>query len=132
MLDTRFIFKEVEAEIKPATLKSFDGKKKVKKNRDGYSDNVGSLLFETRSVSEFLRCRDPITFLFRINALFWDAEAKGHFAEKTSKTIEEYFGDLKLISSKEAKELLKWRSAMRGLRLMEMRVGENRLMFEYV
>ena len=36
LLDPKYVFEEIELDLKPVTLKSFDPKKKPKKNRDGY------------------------------------------------------------------------------------------------
>ncbi len=103
MLDPKYIFKEVEKEAVPVTVKSFDPKKRAKKNRDGYTGSSDVLLFEKRPVSDFLVAQDPITFLYEINQLYWDTDASAKYLSKTSQTIREYMEDIKLITSKEAK-----------------------------
>ncbi len=126
LLDPRYIFKEVEKEAVPATVRSFDPKKRPKKNRDGYNSTSDVLLFEKRSVSDFLVAQDPITFMYEINMLYWDEDARAKYYDKTSQTIREYMEDLKLITSKEAKEMLKWRSEMRGLNLVPREKAERK------
>jgi hypothetical protein len=79
----------------PATLKSFDPKKRPKKNRDGYNGSSDVLLIERKTIAEFLSSADPTTLLFEANALVWSEEEKKKYWERTPADLREYMDDLK-------------------------------------
>ncbi len=153
MLDPRFVFKvalfasiialplnqrgcvqDVAAEDTAVSIRSFEPKKKARKNRAGYSGESDVLIGDRRTVTEYVECEDPILFLYKYWVLTWDDEAKAgcflihtvllthththtqaKYWEHTSEAVRELMEDLKLLNKGDAKQLLKWRNDMRAL-----------------
>lgn len=75
-LNPRFVFKDVAPDDSSITIRSFEPKKKARKNRQGYSGESDVLIGDQRTVSQYVNCEDPIVFLFKYWVLNWDDEAK--------------------------------------------------------
>ncbi len=115
MLDPRFVFKDVAPDESTITIRSFEPKKKARKNRQGYSGESDVLIGDRRTVSEYVSCDDPIVFLYKFWVLTWDDEAKHKYWEHTSDTVKELMEDLKRMGKADAKLMLRWRTEMRSL-----------------
>ena len=102
--DARAVFEDVENDQKKVRLADF--KLKKKKKAVGYDDNKG-LLFKTVKVSQYLQSETPLKILSESNVLeFDDEDAKND--PLVNKDILEMVNDLKSLSRRDIKKLLKW------------------------
>jgi len=88
---------------------------KKRRQRDGYADNDYTLYHATK-VSDFIFSEDPIDVLARSSALTFkdDEESKEIYKNPlTTDDIKVNCDDLKVLSKKEYKLLLKWRESIR-------------------
>ncbi|CAG8487461.1 2393_t:CDS:10 [Diversispora eburnea] len=111
-LDPRSVFQDIDV---GSTNKSIDilHPEKKRRNRDGYEDGE-YLLYKEIPISEFINSDDPIKILGSASKLKFDDKIKellNH--ELTTEEIKACCEDLKVLSRKEFKSLLKWRSAFR-------------------
>mmetsp|Transcript_8139 Transcript_8139/g.34217 ORF Transcript_8139/g.34217 Transcript_8139/m.34217 type:complete len:850 (+) Transcript_8139:53-2602(+) len=117
-LDPKHVFKELDAPAQSSgmavdqLLKMGTGKKI--RNRGGYEDGI-TVLFKTCPVSRFIEEDRPVEQLAAMNVLsFEDEESKKYADDKlTSDEIKFCCSDLKVLSKKDIKNLLKWRLKMR-------------------
>ncbi|RHZ57255.1 hypothetical protein Glove_391g3 [Diversispora epigaea] len=111
-LDPRSVFQDIDV---GSTSKSIDilHPEKKRRNRDGYEDGE-YLLYKEIPISEFINSDDPIKILGSASKLKFDDKIKellNH--ELTTEEIKACCEDLKVLSRKEFKSLLKWRNAFR-------------------
>merc|ERR1712142_169619 len=111
--DIRSVFESVgeegEKENKQIYLKDFAAGKK--KKADGYDEGVGVSMYTKKTITEFLACSNPLTFIANCNELIFDQPFyKEH--ELTTVDIIESCKDLKLLNPTDAKALKKWYNKM--------------------
>eukprot|EP01103_Thecamoeba_quadrilineata_P010746 TRINITY_DN2408_c0_g1_i1.p1 TRINITY_DN2408_c0_g1~~TRINITY_DN2408_c0_g1_i1.p1 ORF type:complete len:901 (-),score=272.12 TRINITY_DN2408_c0_g1_i1:86-2788(-) len=104
-LDPKHVFKELDLPVKPQNILAA----KKKTNREGYEDG-NYTLFKKCSVVEFLESKSPIDVLSTYNQFVFDERAQIY--KENPLTTPEIFAlvdDIKLLSRKDFKILLKWR-----------------------
>ena len=114
LLDPKYAFKQVEM-LQPAP-DVLHKKVKQKRNRQGYADGIGAVMFTSCSVASFVECdnTEHMQMLGAYNQMKFDDTAKKYLEHKTTTNeIREYFDDLKLLGRSEFKKLLKWRNTIR-------------------
>lgn len=82
---------------------------KRKRNRAGYEDDAGVLLFKSGKVEDFVKHREPIGFLMQFNQLEFEPNSPLLEQPATTDEIKELFADLKVLSRGGFAALLKWR-----------------------
>lgn len=117
-LDPKHVFKELDAPAQSSgmavdqLLKMGSGKKT--RNRGGYEDGV-TILFKECAVCDFIEKDSPVEQLASMNVLKFTEESKRYEEDRlTSDEIKFCCSDLKVLSKKDIKNLLKWRLKMRA------------------
>jgi len=87
--------------------------KAPKKNREGYSDDAGSLLFVKGSVSEFIDAAVPGEVLGKYNFIEFDEKSSVYLNhEATTPEIKALCQDLKVLGMSDFSALMKWRKKL--------------------
>ena len=117
LLDPNHVFKEVsDPGLKTVDVlhKKYD--KLNKRHRTGYEDGVGVLLRSFTSVSDFVKCKEPVRMLTDVNEFrFTDDCEEFRTSKFTTGEVKECFKDLRVLGKIDFKKLLKWRQQMRTL-----------------
>jgi len=122
-LDPKYVFKQLDLNTeekiieknKNSIMNDLLHPEKKRRQRDGYADNDYTLYHATK-VSDFIFSDDPIDVLARSSALTFkdDEESKEIYKNPlTTDDIKVNCDDLKVLSKKEYKLLLKWRESIR-------------------
>lgn len=109
MLSSSHIFSSTE------TKKAIDvfHDKAPKKNREGYSDDAGSLLFTKGTVSEFIEGSGPGEILGKYNTLEFDEKSQAYLNHPaTTAEIKVLCQDLKVLGMADFSALMKWRKKL--------------------
>ena len=127
-LDPKHVFKELDTVAESQLLK---GMKRASRHREGYDEDAGqsTLLFKQSSILDFLHAELPVEVLSKNYVLEWKerkssvspAEIEADKAmisqlwnhRKTKPDIKEGVGDIKNMSHRGIKQLLRWRLDMR-------------------
>jgi AdoMet-dependent rRNA methyltransferase SPB1 len=117
LLDPATVFEQIDDGSK---LKDVFSKHAPKRNRQGYEDDQleSQLLFRKCSVSDFIKGDDAIAALGRFDQMVFDKKSSddawcGAHAE-TSEEIKILVDDLKVLSKRDFRTLLKWRQSLRA------------------
>ncbi|OUM69459.1 hypothetical protein PIROE2DRAFT_38108 [Piromyces sp. E2] len=122
-LDPKYVFKQLDLNSeekiveknKNSIMNDLLHPEKKRRQRDGYADNDYTLYHATK-VSDFIFSDDPIDILARSSALVFkdDEQSKEIYKNPlTTDDIKVNCDDLKVLSKKEYKLLLKWRESIR-------------------
>jgi AdoMet-dependent rRNA methyltransferase SPB1 len=117
IFDPREVFREIAVEPNSAELRKRlleSDPKKRSRNRMGYEDDAGPLLFKSTSVKQFIEGDDPIAILANHNCLVFTEDSKQYEMHSlTTEEIKECVKDLKVLGKADFKRLLKWRMKLR-------------------
>eukprot|EP01132_Coremiostelium_polycephalum_P006746 gene6746-8364_t len=109
LLDSKFVFKQVEEVAKPVDVLS---DVKQKRNRQGYEDGV-TMLFKKGFVSDFVHSTEHIRYLSSYNQLEFDEAANVYLDHPaTTDEIKSCFKDLKVLGKYDFQKIIKWRKDM--------------------
>jgi len=122
-LDPKYVFKQLDLNTeekiieknKSSIMNDLLHPEKKRRQRDGYADNDYTL-YHASKVSDFILSEDPIDILARSSALTFkdDEQSKEIYKNPlTTDDIKVNCDDLKVLSKKEYKLLLKWRESIR-------------------
>jgi AdoMet-dependent rRNA methyltransferase SPB1 len=86
-----------------------------KRNREGYADGVGSLLFTQASVADFIENDTPVDMLGQFNSFEFDAASEIYLNHvSTNEEVKELCRDLKVLGKGDFSYLLKWRKRLQA------------------
>ena len=123
LLDPAHIFKHVEEEKKPIDVMRMDSNKQ-KRQRDGYADDAGLIVYKEIGVEHFVQSDEPVEMLGRYNKFLFGKEAQVYVDHaSTTSEIRELCTDLKVLGKGDFGHLLKWRVKMR--QFQEQLMAEN-------
>ena len=124
LLDPKHVLDTVEQEQKlteqsavGVLFKKKDNLAKPKPNRSGYDAALGQTLHKSVSASDFVRSDEPIVLLATSNEVHFRGEDDAILLAHPSTTLEikECLADLKVLGNAEFRNVLRWRTGIRGL-----------------
>jgi len=135
-LDPKYVFKQLDLTTEESIIEKNRGAvmndllhpEKKRRQRDGYADNDYTLYHATK-VSDFIYSDEPIDILARSSALTFkdDEESKEIYKNPlTTDDIKVNCDDLKVLSKKEYKLLLKWRESIRKYMKLDKKKEEKK------
>eukprot|EP00163_Fabomonas_tropica_P026491 TRINITY_DN487_c0_g1_i1.p1 TRINITY_DN487_c0_g1~~TRINITY_DN487_c0_g1_i1.p1 ORF type:complete len:873 (-),score=307.39 TRINITY_DN487_c0_g1_i1:131-2749(-) len=109
--DPHYVFEQFEGKGIPDIMQRKEGKNY--RAREGYEEGV-TLLYKRQSVVEFVMSEEPTQLLTNVNEFIFDDKAKLYTRHpKTTEEIKECFKDIRVLSKKDLRKLLKWRLLMK-------------------
>ena len=117
MFEAGSVFADVEGDAKlPDIFKSTQ-----KRNRTGYADNVGALLYKEAPLASLVDSDEPHILLADVNKFTSDdPESRVYTSHpETSPEILECLADIRVLAKSDLRKLLKWRRKMRKFAGME-------------
>mmetsp|Transcript_39137 Transcript_39137/g.155122 ORF Transcript_39137/g.155122 Transcript_39137/m.155122 type:complete len:611 (-) Transcript_39137:3587-5419(-) len=116
LLDPKTVFKTMEIKESTERPRLPDNTKK-NRNREGYEDGA-STLFRKCSVADFVRTDEPLEFLNKYTEFEFDEQSEDvafiSALRETDDEVRAACADLKVLSKKDFKALLKWRGWARN------------------
>eukprot|EP01100_Stratorugosa_tubuloviscum_P008357 TRINITY_DN347_c0_g1_i1.p1 TRINITY_DN347_c0_g1~~TRINITY_DN347_c0_g1_i1.p1 ORF type:complete len:896 (+),score=444.59 TRINITY_DN347_c0_g1_i1:103-2790(+) len=111
LLDPKFVFKQVEQPVSVTNI----FKNEQKRQRGGYSDDAGALLYKACEASTFIASDEPIQLLaVNYQILFKTPQSQVLSNHPiTTSDIRACCEDLRVLTKKDFKKLLKWRLLIR-------------------